>query len=375
MRHLLLLSFALPGALLAPGSDAGAQGAPPDRARAQATVTGVVRDTAGAPVAYADVAGAAGRVLSDSMGRFLLENVPPGRVVLQVRRIGYRAASWSGTAGGGERLTAELTLVPIPRDLEAVVVEASGGQARRMRGFYQRRQRNGGHFLTRDDIAPHDDSRLTDLLRARVPGVSLTSSGPGPTRLRLRNQRCAPMVWIDGASTPAAEFDVDVIQPFTVAAIEVYPGTATTPAEFRTSFGRDNCGGTIVIWSRIGPLDDDGDADSRVAVAEPGPQAPVFHADEVDEPAAIDTMTMAQPAYPDSLRAFAVAGEAVARFVVDTTGAPVVGSIEILSATHERFADAVRRAVSVSVFVPARRNGLVVRQVMLLPFRFSAPAR
>ena len=266
MRHLLLLSFALPGALLAPGSDAGAQGAPPDRARAQATVTGVVRDTAGAPVAYADVAGAAGRVLSDTMGRFLLENVPPGRVVLQVRRIGYRAASWSGTAGGGERLTAELTLVPIPRDLEAVVVEASGGQARRMRGFYQRRQRNGGHFLTRDDIAPHDDSRLTDLLRARVPGVSLTSSGPGPTRLRLRNQRCAPMVWIDGASTPAAEFDVDVIQPFTVAAIEVYPGTATTPAEFRTSVGRDNCGGTIVIWSRMGPVEDESIDDAVNAV-------------------------------------------------------------------------------------------------------------
>jgi hypothetical protein len=254
-----------------------------------------------------------------------------------------------------------------------VVVEASrGGNARQMRGFYQRRQRYGGHFLTREQIEPHDDSRMTDLLRARVPGVSLAGAGPGPTRLRLRNQRCAPMVWIDGASTPAGEFDVDVIQPFTVAAIEVYSGTATVPAEFRTSFGRDNCGGTIVIWSRMGPAEGDAPAQQ---VTPPGPPQPVYHADEVDEPAAIDTTAMIQPVYPDSLRAFAVTGEAVARFVVDTAGAPVMETIEIVSATHEAFADAVRRAVAVSLFVPARRNGQAVRQVVLIPYQFTAPRR
>lgn len=368
MRHSLLLSLALVGAPFLRGTNAEAQAAP------VGTVLGVVRDTAGVAIAYAEVTGASGRVLTDTAGRFRLGQVPAGRAVLQVRRIGYRAGSWSGAIRAGETTPAELTLVPIARDLQAVVVEASRGHARRMRGFYQRRQRSGGHFLTRAEIAPHDDSRMSDLLRARIPGVSLSGAGLGPSRLRLRNQRCAPMVWIDGASTPAGEFDVDLIQPFTVAAIEVYAGTATTPVEFRTSFGRDNCGGTIVIWSRVGPLEDD-ERDAPAAIPDAGPPAPVYHADEVDEPAAIAAMTVAPPAYPDSLRAFAVAGEAVARFVVDTSGAPVPGTIEIVSATHAQFADAVRRAVSVSVFVPARRNGQLVRQVMVVPFRFTAPDR
>lgn len=369
MRHLLLLSLVVAAAQLPSGRVVAAQDAPP------ATVDGVVRDTAGAPVAYAEVTGASGRVLSDTAGRFRMADLPAGRTVLQVRRIGYRATSWIGATRAGETSTVALTLTPIAHDLQAVVVEATGGGlARQMRGFYQRRQRSGGHFLTREEIAPHDDSRMSDLLRARVPGVSLSSAGTGATRLRLRGQRCAPMVWIDGASTPAGEFDVDVIQPFTVAAIEVYPGVATVPSEFRTSFGRDNCGGTIVIWSRIGPIEDE-TLDDQPATARPGPPIPVYHADEVDEPAAIDTAAMVQPVYPDSLRAFAVAGEAVARFVVDTSGAPVMGTIEIVSASHGAFADAVRRAIAVSLFLPARRNGLPVRQVLLLPFRFTAPRR
>lgn len=102
---------------------------------------------------------------------------------------------------------------------------------------------------------------------------------------------------------------------------------------------------------------------------------PVYHADEVDEPASIDTAALVQPAYPDSLRAFAVEGEAVARFVVDTTGAPLMETMEILSATHDGFADAVRRAVAASLFVPGRRDGRPVRQVLLVPFRFTAPRR
>lgn len=370
MRHLLLLSLALVGALSVPSAGAHAQDALP-----RAAIHGVVRDTLGLPVAYAEVTGASARVLSDSLGRFRLANMPAGPVVLQVRRIGYRAGSWAGSVRAGETIAAVLALVPIARDLQAVVVEASrGGNARQMRGFYQRRQRYGGHFLGRKDIARHDDARMTDLLRARVPGVSLSSSGPGPTRLRLRGQRCAPMVWIDGAPTPAGEFDVDVIQPFTVAAIEVYPGSGTVPAEFRTSYGRDSCGGTIVIWSRMGRIEDE-PVDDRVASVPSGPAVPVYYADEVDEAASIDTAALVQPAYPDSLRAFAVAGEAVARFVVDTTGAPLMETMEIVSATHAAFADAVRRAVSASRFIPARRNGQAVRQLLLVPFQFTAPRR
>lgn len=344
-------------------------------ARAQETgsVQGVVRDTAGSPIAYAEITGASGRVLTDSVGRFRLVALPAGGAVLQVRRIGYRAASWAGDVGAGETLPVELTLVAIPRELQAVVIAAPRSfNSHQMRGFYLRRQRTSGHFLTREQIAAHDHSQMTSLLRARVPGVSVSGARLGATRLRLRGQRCAPMVWIDGAPTPAGEFDVDIIDPSTVAAIEVYPGVASVPSEFRTPMGRGDCGGTIVIWSRIGPRDD-----TATPAAAPGRAAdvpvPVFHADEVDEQASVDEETLVDPVYPDSLRAFEVQGSVVAQFVVDTTGAPVLGTISIISATNEAFADAVTRAISVSRFVPGRRQGRPVRQVLLLPYQFTAP--
>ncbi|MBA3889239.1 MAG: carboxypeptidase regulatory-like domain-containing protein [Gemmatimonadaceae bacterium] len=364
-----VVPFALLGFLFGGAATVHAQVVPGTGA-----IQGVVRDTAGTPVAYAEITGTSGRVLSDSVGRFRLAALPAGAAVLQLRRIGYRATSWVGTVKAGETVPAEFALVPIARDLQAVVIAAPHTfNSRQMRGFYTRRQRYGGHFLTRADIAPHDNSQMTDLLRARIPGVSVSGSGLGGTRLRLRGQRCAPMVWIDGASTPAGEFDVDIIQPFTVAAIEVYPSVASVPAEFRTSMGRDNCGGTIVIWSRLGPHDDT--VTSGPVAGASGPPIPVFHADEVDEPAAVDTATLVNPVYPDSLRAFSVPGAVVAQFVVDTTGAPVAGTITILSATHDLFAGAVTRAIAVSLFVPGRRNGQAVRQVLVVPFQFTTARR
>ncbi len=66
-----------------------------------------------------------------------------------------------------------------PQPMAPVVVTASRGGPYWLLGFYQRRQRSGGYFLTREQIARHDDLRLTDLLRARVPSVQGGSSGMG----------------------------------------------------------------------------------------------------------------------------------------------------------------------------------------------------
>ncbi|HYD52615.1 MAG TPA: hypothetical protein VEA99_08310, partial [Gemmatimonadaceae bacterium] len=46
-------------------------------------------------------------------------------------------------------------------------------------------------------------------------------------------------------------------------------------------------------------------------------------------------------------------------------------SVGIVASTHPLFSDAVERAVLASRFLPARRDGRAVPQVMVLPFKFQ----
>lgn len=262
----------------------------------------------------------------------------------------------------------------VAQPMEPVVVTAAATGPSWLRGFYHRRQSSGGRFLTREELEPHDNSRMSDVLRSRIPSIQVSGTQSGRTRLRMRGQRCAPMVWLDGMSTPSGEFDLDVIQVSTVAAIEVYASGANAPAQFRTPFGRDACGGVIVVWSRMGPEPGDDPAEGLVLQGD-GPAIPVFRADEVDEPAHVDSAELVTPVYPDSLYAFGIEGDVVATFVVDTSGAPVQGSIEILSATSPAFAAAVRSAVAASRFTAARNRGRRVRQALVVPYRFTIKGR
>lgn len=352
---------------------AAAQGTTPRGATGE--IVGVTRDGAGYPVSTVEVTLPGFRVMSDSLGRFRVLGVPVGGATLRARRIGYRTASTPIEVRAGEAATATIALTAIPQELNPVVVSAPmRPSTRRMKEFYDRRQRGSGYFLAREQLEPHDRSRLTDALRSRVPAAQVSSVG-GRTRLRLRGGRCAPLVWLDGASTPSGEFDIDAIPTNTVAAIEIYPGPATVPAQFRSpGGGRDSCGGAVVIWSRMDYVEEERAARPRKRTAREdsiSATVPVYHANEVDQAAAVDSARLEAPVYPDSLAAFSVTGTVVAEFVIDTTGVPLPESIGIVNATHPALAASVRRAVAASRFVPARKGGRPVRQVMLLPYRFA----
>ncbi|MDE2973546.1 MAG: TonB-dependent receptor [Gemmatimonadota bacterium] len=98
----------------------------------QATVTGVVRDSATLePIAFAEVAvspaGAAGRTaagLSDRFGAFVIPNAPAGPVRVEANAFGY-----SGWARRAEEIPAgplEILLAPAPIALDPLGVEAAG---------------------------------------------------------------------------------------------------------------------------------------------------------------------------------------------------------------------------------------------------------
>lgn len=366
-----------PTSLLVPAALAAALvGGLPATARAQGTCTvtggisGTVRADEAGPLAGVEFAVGGVRFTSDSAGRFAASGICAGAEVLTARRLGFQAASWPVTISGGSTLRLDLTLTPMAQEMAPVVVRARAGSARRLRDFYVRRQRSPGRFLTREDLEPFDNRRVTDVLRSRVPGVRVvTGSGAIRNSVRLRNQRCAPMVWLDGMSTPAGEFDIDVLETSGIAGIEIYAGPATIPAEFRTPFGRDGCGGAIVVWTRIGH--DEWDSRREPADEDVQQHLPIYSAEEVDAPAAVDSAEMMAPTYPDSARAFDLEGAAVVEFVVDTTGKPVYSSIRAVSASDPAFGAAAVRAVAFSRFIPARRNGQAVRQRMTLSYRFT----
>lgn len=375
MRVLPIAALALCAfVLVAPG----AAGAQVQAAAGRGSVEGTARDAAGNPVALAEVTTGSLRAVTDSTGRFRFPNLAAGRATLQTRRLGYRLLTTVVEVVAGETVEASLVLMPLPQNLEPVVVTARlRPGAARIKAFYERRARGNGYFLTREQLEPFDNGALTDALRSRVPSVHV-SGGMGRSRLRLRNQRCAPLVWIDGSAATAGEFDIDVLATNTIAAVEVYPGPATVPVEFRTPFGRDGCGGAIVIWSRSDLRDATDEASERrnqkrredAAKDVEAVAVPVYHADEVDVAAAVDSARLASPVYPDSLFAFGVNGSVTAEFVVDTTGRPMLETFGVVTATHPAFAESVRRAVAASRFTPAQKGGRRVRQVMLLPFKF-----
>jgi TonB family protein len=342
-------------------------------------IAGVVRDSSGALLFGADVsvAGTALRTISDTGGRFRLAGVPSGAGALQVRRLGYRAASLPITIERGATASVTVTLARLPRELDPIVVEASRQPSvRYLKGFYERRSKGHGYFLTRDQISTRHWSDMTDVLRSLVPAVRITSSRMARNAVRLRGNRCAPLVWLDGAPAMAGEFDLDVIRPETVSGIEIYAGPATVPVEFRSTRGLEACG-VIVVWSRMDAPEprerrrrsqEKWARDSSVIVR-------AYSAEEVDSAARVDSTGVSQPFYPDSLYAFRISGEVVAQFIVDTTGQVIPETFTAVSSSHPAFTESVRRSLRHSKFRPAVLGGRRVRQVMVLPYRFVTEGR
>jgi TonB family protein len=100
------------------------------------------------------------------------------------------------------------------------------------------------------------------------------------------------------------------------------------------------------------------------------PGGSVHSAGVVDRQVAPDPRN-GRPRYPDAMRAASVAGEVVARFVVDTTGVVEPSSITILVATHALFGDAVRRWLPQTRYTPAEYAGRRVRQLVEQRMEFT----
>jgi len=77
------------------------------------------------------------------------------------------------------------------------------------------------------------------------------------------------------------------------------------------------------------------------------------------------------PQYPEALRSASIDGEVRIEFVVDTTGRADLRTLRVLASSHDRFTDAVTKALARARFVPAELGGRRVPQRVQMPFVFS----
>ena len=201
----------------------------PLRAQGTGRISGTATDSAGAPIYSAQVSfsGVEQPVFTDEGGAFFLSHVPVGTGTLTARRLGFAPLSVSVTVADANADVKDvaLKLARLPIFLEAVLVETQRvNYTGRLAGYYQRlEKRNGGYFITRDQINRENPRTLAQLLQ-HVPAISGTRMRGGGSGVRMRGRTCAPLVWLDATPMPAGELDLNAISPQTIQGIELYPG-------------------------------------------------------------------------------------------------------------------------------------------------------
>lgn len=180
-------------------------------------------------------------------GSYVIDSVPVGTALLQVRRVGYEPVTFElDLLDDADSLAVDIALTPLPLALAEVVVEGERTiyAYGKMRDFYQRRRAGLGTHFTRWEIEEIQPRYLTDILR-RTLGVRLSPGAFGHWNVSTRN--CgSPMIYLDGFPL-YYQVPIDEVMPVeNIEAVEVYTGWATIPAEFN----RFNTCAVIAVWTR-----------------------------------------------------------------------------------------------------------------------------
>lgn len=356
-----------------PGSQGGAQ-----VQGTSVTVSGFVRDTLGLAIIGVSltIEGTSRTVVSGEDGAYLIGGIAPGDLRLRARRLGFRPTVMDLEVGAGGLADVVIELTPLVQELEPVAVLARReAYESRLAGFYERQERKVGHFISRERLERTNSFSMTDILRD-VPGVKIRPIGTILKAVRIRGASCPPLVFIDGAPATAGEFDLETIDLGMVEGIEVYSGSATVPAEFAGPRNLDRCG-VVAIWSRPmrprpRPSTRSVDARPEIDLDRMVTRGEAFTASSVDSAVTLADGGLA-PVYPSSLWRGRKSGRVLTEFVVDITGEVMKGTIGIISSTHPLFSLAARDALAQARFHPARRGGVLVRQVVQLPIEFRYP--
>ena len=213
-----------------------------------ARLTGTVSGSKnGRPLAdvMVSVKGTGGVHRTDSTGAFAIERIPPGRHTLRLAWHDRVSEDYQVALRAGQVLELAILLDVGSVELAPIVVEATSTDAvLSLAGFYQRRGKGFGRFVTGEDIEKRKPANLSAMLTASGITMRCVRTACYPARY-ASGRRCAVPVFLDGLRVEA--YDIDNIPPTDVLGIEVYRQGADTPAEF--SRWSADCG-AVIIWTK-----------------------------------------------------------------------------------------------------------------------------
>jgi hypothetical protein len=233
--------------LAAVGLTARAQ---PRGATGVGAVDGIVTDTNLVALgnAIVSVLGSGVHVTTTTNGRFRIVSLPAGSYYLVVHRVGYVPISVGVQVAANDTLRASFTMSPIANVLDTVITTAKR-LTMRLEEFESRRTAGFGTFLTQVDIEKRQAVVFGDLLRA-IPSVYVAHGRMFEEfAASTRSGGCYMNVYVDNVLLPRPTNLFNLPSPKDVAAIEIYPGSATVPLQYKSA--NSGCG-VILIWTRGG---------------------------------------------------------------------------------------------------------------------------
>lgn len=221
--------------------------------------TGVVlADSVRTPLVGAEVSVPALTLLqrTNERGEFRFTGVPAGEHVVHVRMPGHAPKVDTIVIADAGEARREYRLTRIQATLPEVPVTASLLD-RKLFEFHERRALGVGRFLDSAEFANTRGIRTSDRLRS-LPGVVIMRGRFSDGYVANNRQRvrggpgdwCKAAIWLDGVNL-GIDYNVNLLNPTEIVALEWYAGQATIPAKFNTPArpGQTYCG-VLVIWTR-----------------------------------------------------------------------------------------------------------------------------
>lgn len=249
---------AAPTSVATPVEPSAISAGPADTVKApagQTVISGRVVDTAGKAIFGASVSAISTNngTVSDSTGRFRIQQLQPGLVFVRVRKIGFLSEYFPLQTEAGRVATLTVKLRPASNapSLARVEVRADARRDSRMVGFYERMRLGTGIFVEREELLRRNASDVTDVLRGRSGVNVIRDSGNNPVifgRSLTGTGYCAMGILIDGVYVSTLESGIDrLVNTQDVRAIEVYKSGPSVPSEFQR---RETDCGAVLIWTR-----------------------------------------------------------------------------------------------------------------------------
>jgi hypothetical protein len=209
-------------------------------------------------------------------GAFRLPEIKPGLYIVSVRAVGYQRIWTQLTFAEGDSLERDFLLVRSPVAIAGVRVTGKADSRNPKVAEFERRRAGGiGSFVSQERIDSFPGKRLSHFMR-ELPGLSIQQGNssnatwavgtrgsgsllrkPSVSSFDLRRGAkrgsCYSSVHLDGTrvyggNEGEALFDIDQLDPSSIAGVEYYASAAQTPPELNaTSAG--TCG-ILVIWTR-----------------------------------------------------------------------------------------------------------------------------